>query len=359
MMPPPTDRSGTPALRRRAALPLLLAALLLGAAGAGRAAPIGEIRPPSADQDLAVIPADAQMVFCVRLAEVWKTDMVQEILKGLPAVASDKLKEAEKEFGLAYGDVERVVASTTDATSDKFLATMTTRKAMDPKKVLEAASKKGKPEEKKAGGETYYAFKAGDAAPNYPMALAFVGDRMLLTGPEDQVKKLLEKMPRKADGPAAAALARAAKAHAVVYYAPTKDQQALAKAQFADDYKLLAETQRVCLAVTVNKDLDLDLTGTYADETTAAEAHKVVEAGRTAVKALLGLARARAADNKDALKVFDAVAGMLNNSKVSHKDKEVQVTTKLEVDVKAIVNLAQMGAIGGGAAPPPADPVGK
>jgi hypothetical protein len=357
---PDRPSQGPRALRRHFAL---FAVALLLIVPAGNAAPIRDPKTPAVE-DLALVPADAQMVMIVRVAEMWKSDLVKEITKLFPATPDNPLTQLEKEIGLLPADIERVtllVDSVIDNKRQKEAIIVLTNKRIDEKKVLESFAKRsgGKAEERKAGTKGYHAFKMVGAT-NLD-AVYFASDRVMLIGHDSQVKAILEKPTTKYQGYLATTMARANEKKHQLVVGILLPRSALddAKKQFVDDYKILADTQSMVIAGNVVKNaIELEVAGTFADEATARDAKKVVEEGRLALSSLIDLAKPSIPPEKEIIKQVENFQVMLRNGTVTLSGKDVVFKSKIEIEVGAFKKMAApFGGPGPAPVPPPVDPL--
>ncbi len=336
-----------------------LALCLLAALSA--AAPIKET-PKSPDNDLWLIPPDAQVVYALRIADLMKTEAVKEIFKSLPAPVTTELKKFEGQFGLALTEINRFMIMSNEMDKDTLLGTVLTLRDIDVKKTLEALSATAngeRPEEKKVGDRTLYIYKANLFQRAKGMAVAFVDARLIVFGDETEIKKALERNATKPEGLLAAAIVKTSRNPFVLAFALTKSMRDVLRNQFQVEYRPLADLETIALGINLGKEekaVEFVLNTNYPDEPAAREAAKIADSGKEALRVMLGLARAAIPD-KDALAALDAVDKVLKGVKIEQADKEVVAKSQLDVDLKTWIQIIQspggpFGGIGGGPVPP-------
>jgi hypothetical protein len=102
----------------------------------------------------------------------------------------------------------------------------------------------------------------------------------------------------------------------------------------------------------VKSNIEMEVRGVFADETTAGDAKKAVEEGKLALSGLMDLAKPSLPE-KALIKQVENVQSMLKSGKVSQTGKDVVFTSKLEIDVAAIKKMAGPIGIGGPVPVPP------
>ena len=142
--------------------------------------------------------AHAEGFVTVRVAALLETPTGKKLLDKA-GDAKGQLKEFEDKLGLSLKDVERFTLVAVDAKKEVVWGIVQTSKALDKDKILKAAEN---PAEKSHAGKKYYLKRDN--------ALAFIGDKLLVGGPEAGVKKCLE-MKKPGSGPLSDALKMASK----------------------------------------------------------------------------------------------------------------------------------------------------
>lgn len=145
--------------------------------------------------DLAMIPADAQGFGVIRVAEVWKNPIVQELVPPVQQQAGkDFTKELQDSFGIDPGEIDRFVFVMQDPQNNKGWISIKSSKPIDKVKVTQKQELLS--EQKKYQNKTYQISKDGK------MVVHFAGDKMCVLAPsEDNLKTALDLATgaRKAD----------------------------------------------------------------------------------------------------------------------------------------------------------------
>src|SRR5262249_8343245 len=147
----------------------------------------------------ALVPGDAQAFATVRVADVWKLDLTQMLLKMAPIPGGDPTGGMEKEIGLTPNDIERATFAVLDwEGKETFLICVATNKAYDRQKLLANAGQ--------AKVETEYKGKKIRSDGNVAIYLA--DDRTFVVGPERSIKACIDHQasPKKMDDGLSAAL---------------------------------------------------------------------------------------------------------------------------------------------------------
>jgi prepilin-type processing-associated H-X9-DG protein len=131
-------------------------------------------------QDLAYLPADAETVVQVRVADTWNAPIVQsvaanETIRGLVDQMQDK-------FGLQVGDIDSVLFGT--AGNDRWVAVVRTRKPLAQDKIQSTMALGDA--QSHAGAEYHL------AAGRRPTAVYFAGSSLMILGSENEVKAAID-----------------------------------------------------------------------------------------------------------------------------------------------------------------------
>jgi hypothetical protein len=329
------------------ALPWILAGVMLLLLAGGGLALFFVLRGGGGGgSDLSLVPEDARAIVCIRPADLLNTQLGKDALQQVPG-AEQGIKEAQDKIGLTPSDIERVTYVTSElppnAMNPHFLAIVSTSKPIDEKKVLDQMEKEGgkKPDEGTAGGKKYYKSPAGRGP---VFALHFYSNKIVLMGTEAEVRKVLENGPRKKDGPLAPVLAKVGSNHIIcgvniagmVPAAMFNDPQAAA-------FKVLADIDVVTVTANVaGNTAELQVTVGLPNDAKAKEAKDAFDGLKGMAKLFLPGFKPKGPANKDLAAEFDKGMAALESLTITQNGKEVQLKLKLDVDVKALANLAKM-----------------
>jgi len=164
------------------AVPALAAAVVLGLLLADGVVSAPAPPVPKGDAgDLALVPADAQGLITLRIADLYKLDIVRKGLAALEkqsGAKTDFVAELRKATGLAPADVERFTSVIVDAKADVSYAIVSTTKPYDRARLLD---KLGGAKTVKHGGRTYHVGKIASAPSD--VAMYFVNPRVIVYAP--------------------------------------------------------------------------------------------------------------------------------------------------------------------------------
>jgi hypothetical protein len=286
-----------------------------------------------------------------RAGDIWKSQVVQDQLKKLPAQAKadmDKqMKEMETKSGMRPEDVERftvIFRSFDNAPLDMdFVMTMKTTRAMDRKKILDAMTKeKGLTlKDVKDGGVTIHLVEGGGAN---AMAFHFPSDRVMVVAQKEATLKDVLKQAKKS--PKSAALTRG------VQMASSGRHQLVAAFEISGNLlnkvppeawkqaPNLRDMNGVIFAGTLTKDLALEMVLTFPTSAKAASAKKDVDE----LKAL-----ANQGIKAMGPKIPAAATKFMESVTIDQRSAEVVATAKLELDLDAFGPMNPfLGGFGGG-----------
>jgi hypothetical protein len=198
--PAPRAASGPSRAPRAALVGLAVVALLAGAVAAWRLWPRGADSPGV--DDLALLPANAQAVMTLRVAEVLDRPAGRKALAQLREKGrAERATELERALGLRLADVERASVVVIDNDDELGYGVVKTARPYNRAGVLERL--RGATEHTHRG-QSYFAGQAG-AGPI--TAAAFPGPRVVVLGPERGVQRALEVLAAPvAEGPLAPAI---------------------------------------------------------------------------------------------------------------------------------------------------------
>lgn len=330
---------------------LLLLTCCLSSAGVG--AWYLWFRGPEAD--LAYVHEGCAGFVSVRVADVWKSAVVQDNLKQMPAdrkkKMDDEMKDMETKLGMKVEDLERAtfIARSADLQKPEFIAVLKTSKAMDSKRIVEAIGneQKQKANEVKHDGKTFYVFAGrGDG-----MVVCFVTDRIVvMSNKENTLRDALSSSRKPATNPALTrgiAMAGSGKHHVVAAYEVKKNAFDNMFPPGMMDQKAVnvLKANGVIVAGTLAKDLALEGVLTFATKDDAGKAKSEVDGFVTLGKMFLNDPKAPPAFGK-----------ALDSIKVEQSGSDVVVKAKIDLDMKGFGGIPGMGfgfggGLGGGGGP--------
>jgi hypothetical protein len=314
--------------------PAVVLALLAGGVVSAPAPPA----PKGDSGDLALVPADAQGVVTVRVADLHKLDVVRKALAAIAkqpgAEKVDFTAELRKATSLAPADIERCTAVIVDMKEQVAYVLVATVKPYDRAKVLEKLSGA---KAVKHNGRTYYLGKT-EGSPT-EVGLYFASPRVLVYAPEKGLKACLTNLgARKNKGPLDDALKLAAgKHHLVAGINPSSGGLREFRDELGKQWKgfnSLLDLKSATIAMDFGPATQFELTARYPDARKANDARKVAEGVKAAIELLAMPAIADAVKQmlppQHAKDVIDGLARALDSYKVEQKDTLVSVKFKIE-----------------------------
>jgi hypothetical protein len=317
----------------------VLALLLLAGGGASAPAPPMERGDPN---DLALVPADAQGFLTIRVADLWKNDLVRRGLKALEdqGVKREQVEELWKQTGLGPEDIERLTFVFADVQKEVAWVVVATSKPYDRKRLLD------KLQDARAvrhAGKTYHVGKMAVGGPGGDMALYFAGPRVAVYGSEAGMKHFLAGGGKAGKGPLEGALKLARGKHHLVGAmnvppdAMRELKQAAGGGGPVKGLEVLFELKSATLVADVGAAVQVELTGHYPSAAKASGARKAVEG----VKALLELSLPTVLDQlkmtlpaAQAQAITETITGVLDSFRSEAKGPDLSL--KLRVDLKAL-----------------------
>jgi hypothetical protein len=253
-------------------------------------------QPDALPADLALVPADAVGFIHVRLADLWKNEVMAGFRKTWEKAGPKALAELDKQFVPAPSTISRGTAFVLldDKKKPQAVGILAFSEAFDPVKVVKAYLPNHTTE--KVGGKTVY------RSPESEAEFYFPDNKHIVIGTEGSLNHYLAKAPAKT-GPLAPALklagggAKVMVASADISALPIPEN---ALDSIPADVRPILKAKQLTIAVDLGNDARLDLRAAYADATAAEDAEK-------AVKALAELGRKELAKAKKELedKLFD------------------------------------------------------
>jgi hypothetical protein len=293
----PLRASATAALAALAAGVLLLRPDSPPASAAPPAPPAAAARAPGEmPADLALVPADAVGFVHVRLADLWKNEVMSGFRKTWERAGPQALAALDKQFVPAPSTISRATAFVLldPQKGPQPVGIFAFSAAFDRDAVLKSYLPHAKAD--KAGGKTVY------RDTDIGAELYFPDDRHVVIGWEGSLGSYLAKAPAK-DGPLAPALKLAAGGTKVVVASADISALPIPPDAFKDvpaDVQPILKAKQLTLAIDLGNDARFDLRAAYADEAGARDAEK-------AVRALADLGRKELAKAKKELegKLYD------------------------------------------------------
>jgi hypothetical protein len=230
-------------------------------------------QPAELPADLALVPADAAGFAHVRLADVWKSDLMAGFRQTFEKAGPKAAAALDAQFvpppsTLSRGTVFFVLD---DGKRPVPVGVLTFSAAFDPDAVVKSYLPNAAAE--KVGGKTVY------RSPESELELYFPDNKHIVVGGGGSLNAYLSK-PVAKDGPLAAALKQAAGGKAAVACISVaalpipKDAMEGAPAEL----KPLLKAERLTVSVELGAGMKIDVAAGYADATAAQDAEKAVKA---------------------------------------------------------------------------------
>jgi hypothetical protein len=312
-----TTMSAPPSIRRT--WPHLAGMLLLAlAVGAGTWwwLNVGSTAASEGD-DLALIPANAQGIVSIRLADLWKTPAMQKAL----LKEEDPPGQMEEETGLRPENVERLSVVTVDLDNHLTWNLVRTVAPYDAEKVL---SRLGNRREGNYHGERYH---LGTGVDEKTWAIYLAGTRVLVAGTETGVKHCLDLMREERAGrqsgplePIVTQIADGTHTVVVGVY-PGGGPVKMLKTYGLD------QMQRGQVFVDVSDKVELVAMGQCASEDTAKKLQTAIKKQLVVAQAGLGLVGLFGGEKG---KMAGSLATLLNEIKFEQKGSEVTATARID-----------------------------
>ena len=257
---------------RAAAVVALAAAVTL--VRPGGAPPASAAPPAELPADLALVPADATGFVHVRLADLWKNEVMDGFKKTWEQAGPKALAALDAQFVPAPSTLSRATAFVMldDKQRPQAVAVLAFSAAFDPMKVVKTHLTNHTTE--KANGKTVY------RSPDVPVEMYFPDDRHVVIGIEGSLDHYLAKPPAK-DGPLAAALKLAADPNKVMVASADISALPIPEDALKDvpaEARPILKAKQLTVAVDLGADARLDVRATYADDAAAQDAEKAIKA---------------------------------------------------------------------------------
>ncbi len=253
-------------------------------------------QPTPLAADLALVPADATGFVHVRLADLWKNEVMDGFRKTWEQAGPKAIAALDEQFVPAPSTLSRgtVFVVMDEMKRPHPVAILAFSADFDPAKVVKAYLPNSTTE--KVNGKVVY------RSPESPVEFYFPDNKHLVLGFDGSLNAYLAKAPAK-DGPLASAIKLANTGTKVMV--ASADISALpippdALEQVPAEARPILKAKQFMIAVDLGKNSQLDLRATYADANAAEDAEK-------AIKALAELGRKELAKLKKDLeaKLFD------------------------------------------------------
>jgi|GEM_PF-543679 len=253
-------------------------------------------QPAELPPDLALIPADAVGFIHIRLADLWKNEVMAGFRKTWEKAGEKALSALDQQFVPAPSTLSRSTAFVLfdDKKRPKAVGILAFSAPFDPMQVVKTYLPNNTTE--KVGAKTVY------RSPDSEMEFYFPDNKHIVIGFEESLNLYLAKAPAK-DGPLASAIKLAAAGNKVVV--ASADISALpippeALEELPDDVRPILKAKQLTIAIDLGANASLDMRATYAGADAAQEAEK-------AIKSLADLGRKELAKMKKELedKLYD------------------------------------------------------
>ncbi len=231
-------------------------------------------QPVGLPTDLALVPADAVGFVHVRLADLWKNEVMDGFRKTWEKAGPKALAALDAQFVPAPSTVSRTTAFVMldDKKKPQAVGVLAFGAAFDPLKVVKAYLPNHTAEQ--AHGKTVY------RSPDAVVEFYFPDDRHIVVGVDGSLDRYLAKAPAK-DGPLASALKLAASPSKVMV--ASADVSALpippdALKDVPPEALPILKAKQLTVAVDLGADARLDVRAAYADDAGADAAEKAIKA---------------------------------------------------------------------------------
>lgn len=310
--------------------------------------------------DLALVPANAAGFVHIRVAELAKHDDMKELRAFVAKAGPDALKTFSERFAPDPLSLERVTMFLVMPPADGNRPPMPIpsivfrmAKPFDAAKVQKSFVPNG--EAKRVGDASFMSDRSND------MALRFIDDRTFQIGPPREFDKLMA-LPKVADGPLTAALARAVNTPVFAAFNAAAIPAEL-RAQIPAAAVPIAKLKFATMAVQWDKTASIDFRLIYPDSDSAADAeqmlHTVIEMGRSAlVGARAELEKMLTGDGKpgNLMQLAQATGGLVGLGAIREyedmlkalplKRDGAEISLQMDVPTGVRGNLAGLTAVG-------------
>ncbi|HEY1192347.1 MAG TPA: DUF1559 domain-containing protein [Gemmata sp.] len=254
---------------------LAAAVALLHPEVAPQAATVSAAQPaPELPADLALVPADATGFVHIRLADLWKNEVMDGFRKTWEKAGPKALAELDRQFVPAPSTISRGTAFVMldDKKRPHAVGVLAFSAPFDPVKVAKVYMPNHTTE--KVNGKTVY------RSPDSPVEFYFPDNTTIVIGYEGALDYYLSKAPAK-DGPLAPAIKLAASPTKVMVASADITALPLPPEAFKDvppEALPILKAKQLTLAVDLGNDARFDVRAAYADATAAQDAEKAVKA---------------------------------------------------------------------------------
>ncbi len=231
-------------------------------------------QPAELPTDLALVPADAVGFVHVKLADLWKNDVMEGFRKTWEKAGPKALAALDAQFVPAPSTISRGTAFVMldDKKKPQAVGVLTFSTAFDPMTVVKLYMTNHTTE--KVGTKTVY------RSPDSELELYFPDNKHIVIGYDNSLNHYLAKAPAK-DGPLASAIKLAANPTKVMV--ASADISALpippdALKDIPPESLPILKAKQLTVAVDLGADARFDVRATYADATAAQDAEKAIKA---------------------------------------------------------------------------------
>ena len=238
------------------------------------AAAAARAQPAELPTDLALVPADAAGFIHIRLADIWKNDVLAGFRKTWEKAGPKALAALDTQFVPAPSTISRGTAFVLldDKKRPQAVGILTFSAAFDPMQVVKAYLPNHTTE--KVGTKTVY------RSPDSPLGFYFPDNMHIVIGVEESLNHYLPKAPARS-GPLAPAIRLAASGSKVMV--ASADISALpippqALEEVPTEARPILRAKQLTFALDLGADSRFDLRATYADADAARDAEKAVKA---------------------------------------------------------------------------------
>ncbi len=236
--------------------------------------PVAAAQPAELPADLALVPADAAGFVHVRLADVWKNEVMDGFRKTWEKAGPKALAALDKQFVPAPSTLSRGTAFVMldDKMKPQAVGVLAFSAAFDPVTVVKTYLPNHTTE--KVNGKTVY------RSPDAEFEFYFPDDKHIVIGVDGSLNAYLAK-PVAKTGPLAAAIKLAGAGSKVMVASADLSGLPIPEEAFKDvpqEARAILKAKQLTLAVDLGADARFDVRATYADADAAQNAEKAVKA---------------------------------------------------------------------------------
>jgi hypothetical protein len=280
--------------------------------------------------DLKAVPRDAFVMASVRLADLWRSPVGQQVREKAAKEVAGAAKDMEQNLGVTVEQVERLTVVIVDERSgNRPLIFVATTRPYERAKVIAALGLNPKQETRQ--GRTYYVGKDN-------RAVYLIDDRAFLSGTSRQILDYLARPVGEA-GPLQDALVQASAKHlAVVGVNPAPIVQQVGEPPELEPFKALLKARGVAATLDLGEQASVSVQVRFPDAAAAEAGEKALQAGLKLVQAVLGPGIQQLVERKEAASLIELAKQVEQGLKTASLRQEgpvVEGTLRIKGDPQA------------------------